>query len=160
MGSGGSKANKSGSNLEWIVESMINKYNYKEFDIKNKNAFVHCRDLLGGKWYVKQAYIGKTIYDTPRYCDFITFNENKHNTELLAIECKWQETSGSVDEKYPYLVYNISISRINTIIILDGDGYREGAKKWLYNMVDEIMYLKAVYSIKEFKKLVNSNSLL
>lgn len=153
--SSGKKANLSGSNLESFVENILKKYNYLEFSSSDKRYFINCKDELGGRWYVRQAYIGKSIYDTDRLCDFLIFDEGGYK-DFLVIECKWQSSPGSVDEKYPFLVYNIMKSKIETIILLDGGGYKEGAKKWLYKVAKEITCLKMVCSMKEFQKAVNS----
>ena len=155
----GAKANKTGRRLETFVENTLKEYNYSEFDPQQKHDFINCKDKLDGKWYAKQAYIGQSIYDTPRHCDFLIFDEKKYN-EFLAIECKWQASSGSVDEKYPFLVHNITLSKIQTIILLDGGGYKEGAKKWLQAMVKELTWLCAVYDMKEFHNAVNSGLFL
>ena len=151
----GKKANTSGSNLESFVENILIKYNYLEFSREDRHYFLNCKDELGGRWYAKQAYIGKSIYDTDRFCDFLIYDETEYK-DFLAIECKWQSSSGSVDEKYPFLVYNIIYSKIDTIIILDGGGYKPGSKKWLYKIAKEATRLKMVCSMSEFQKAVNS----
>jgi hypothetical protein len=46
-----------------------------------------------------QLPVGSTIYDTERKCDFFIINSGKFPKGLI-IECKWQKSKGSVDEKY------------------------------------------------------------
>ena len=62
-----------------------------------------------------------------------------------------QQVKGSVDEKYPFLVNNIQKSKIDTIIVLDGKGYKPGAEKWLKAQVKG--YLKKVIDIEKFQQL-------
>ena len=38
---------------------------------------------------------------------------------------------GSVEEKYPFEIECIAQGQYKTIIVLDGGGYSEGARKWL-----------------------------
>lgn len=68
----------------------------------------------------------------------------------LIIESKWQEKAGSVDEKYPYLVNNIKNRYpVPTIVVIGGDGIRDGAAQWLREQVDGAQ-LYAVLSMEEF----------
>lgn len=46
----------------------------------------------------------------------------------LVIQCKWQASSGSVEEKYPFEVLNIQKDEYPTIIVLDGGGYSKGSE--------------------------------
>ena len=78
--------------------------------------------------------------------------------DKLAAEIKWQEVSGSVDEKFPYILENIrKKSPFKTIIIMDGDGFKEGIKEWLYSQVDDKFI--GVFSLTEFIKWVNHGGL-
>ncbi len=143
----GKEANKSGIRLENWVETLI-KDNHYHFVPANRYK---ASKELDQKIYSKQIVIGKTIYDTNRKCDFITYNPYTTKTEIV-IECKWQDVGGSVDEKYPFLVLNIKKIGINTIIILDGDGYKKKAKEWLKEQVNGC--LLEVMSLTEFAKYV------
>lgn len=51
-----------------------------------------------GKWFMRDVYY-RTIYNTRGRHEFVLCNERN----LLTVECKFQETGGSVDEKLPYL---------------------------------------------------------
>ena len=51
--------------------------------------------------------------------------------DCLVIQCKWQASPGSVEEKYPFEVLSIQLNEFNTIIVLDGGGYSKGAEMWL-----------------------------
>lgn len=60
----------------------------------------------------------------------------------IRIECKWQQSAGSVDEKLPYLYLNTieAMPEKHIVIIIDGDGFKEGAKKWLRDAVKDKKY--------------------
>ena len=49
----------------------------------------------------------------------------------MVIQCKWQASKGSVEEKYPFEVLSIQLNEFATIIVLDGSDYSPGAAFWL-----------------------------
>jgi len=51
----------------------------------------------------------------------------------VRIECKWQQSSGSVDEKYPYVYLNAveAMPEDHIIIVLGGSGAKKEAVEWL-----------------------------
>ena len=76
----------------------------------------------------------------------------------LVIESKWQQSTGSVDEKFPYLVLNIkSRTPFKTVVVLDGGGYKPNAAKWLRAQTDD--KLIHVFDMAEFHKWVNKNGI-
>lgn len=81
----------------------------------------------------------------------------KHKYETR-IECKWQRSTGSIDEKFPYLYLNCieAMPEKNIIIIIDGGGCKQGALNWLKNSIQEFKYQNdnskniRVFSLMEF----------
>src|SRR3990167_911590 len=133
--SSGKKANRTGSRLEQFVEQALKDAGYTEFWNFKKTAFEN-RKTIGGKQYMTQLVVGQTIYETTRKCDFFIVNRERFPDDLI-IECKWQQSSGSVDEKYPFLLFNILKTGIPTIVLMDGDGYKPAAMAWLKAQVHE-----------------------
>jgi len=80
-------------------------------------------------------------------------------TKSIRIECKWQQSSGSVDEKFCYLYHNCLIMPEKTIIIvIDGDGARKSAVEWLKNIANNTTSKELyVFNLCEFIKWVNKN---
>lgn len=155
--SSGSKANRTGNTLERFVQQALDDRDYVEFWNYKKQVFAN-RKMIGGKQYSKQVPIGDTIYDTERKCDFLIINRDKFPDDLI-IECKWQQSKGSVDEKYPYLIYNIIRTGIPTVVLLDGGGYKQAAMKWLRENVNQRGALIGVWTMAEFQKEVNNGFL-
>lgn len=155
--SSGRKANKTGNNLERFVEQALKDKGYAEFWNHKTQAFI-CRSIIGGKQYSKQLLVGTTIYETERKCDFFIVNRDKFPNDLI-IECKWQQSGGSVDEKFTLLVFNIVKTGIPTVIILDGGGYRKQAQDWLKDQVNPKGALIGVWTMAEFQKEVNNGFL-
>lgn len=155
--SSGSKANRTGNNLERFIQQALIAKGYAEFWNHKKQVFAN-RALVGGKQFVKQVPVGHTIYETVRKCDFLVINREKFPDSLI-IECKWQQSKGSVDEKYPFLLYNIILTGIPTVILLDGGGYKAAALKWLKEMVNKNGALIGVWTMSEFQMEVNNGFL-
>jgi hypothetical protein len=155
--SSGSKANKTGNTLERFVQQALNDRGYVEFWNHKKQLFDN-RKIVGGKQYSKQLCVGQTIYETDRVVDFFVFNRERFPKDLI-IECKWQQSGGSVDEKYPLLVFNIVKTGIPTVILLDGGGYRKQAMAWLKDQVNPKGAIIGVWTMAEFQKEVNNGFL-
>nr|WP_233417933.1 Dam family site-specific DNA-(adenine-N6)-methyltransferase [Rickettsia conorii] len=89
--------------------------------------------------------------------DFILYHPERH-PNCLVIESKWQQSGGSVDEKYTDLVLNIKKQGIyDTIIIIDGDGYKKEALKCFKDQVGS--NLIEVFSMSEFTSWVNKKKI-
>lgn len=151
---GGSQANYTGTVLEQYILSRLTERGYT---LVPQRRFIPAR-YLEQPIYSRRFHIGSSIYNTPQYCDFILYHPKKWPNNLV-IESKWQQTSGSVDEKYPYLVLNIQMKyQCPTILILDGGGYKKGAEKWVRSQAGNGNLLN-VFSMKEFATWVNKRNL-
>lgn len=70
----------------------------------------------------------ETIYGTVGRSEFGLFLPERD----IRIECKWQAVSGSVDEKFPYVLANmLQCAELEIIIICDGNGAKRQAVQWL-----------------------------
>lgn len=155
--SSGSRAVSTGNLLERFVEDCLRRKGYQEFWNHKEQLFIN-RKIVGGRQYARQIICGNTIYETPRKVDFLVLNR-KLFPEGLIIECKWQQSQGSVDEKYPYLLFNIIKTAIPTIILIDGNGYRPAAIKFLREEASKYGALKNTWTMSEFQKEVNNGFL-
>jgi hypothetical protein len=82
----------------------------------------------------------ETIYGHKGNTEFL-LKSKEYNREIR-IECKWQQSPGSVDEKFPYLYLNCieSMPEDDIIVIVDGNGYKEGALNWLKSAISTKKY--------------------
>ena len=121
----GTKANKNGISLENLVEDCVVEYlcvpseRYSQTDLREDI-------LLKGVPYTN-------IYGSNRCrSEFVLCLEGRE----IRIECKAQHSAGSVDEKLPYLYMNFTqtIEEDEAIIVIEGDGFKKGAKEWLRSM--------------------------
>lgn len=157
----GGKANEFGKRLETIVETTLQTHGY--INLCNKlPEKLRLETLLYyatvPKRYGKQVYIGKGIYETDIKVDFYVVGLSTIPNRLI-IECKWQQTPGSVDEKFPYLNLNIQEHyQEKTIVIIAGTSAREGAINWFEKRVKDNPSLLAVYnSMDSFMAWANRN---
>ena len=64
-----------------------------------------------------------------------------------------------MDDKYPKLLFDILKTGIPTVVLLDGEGYRPAAKKWLEEQAHPKSALIGVWTMQEFQKAVNNGFL-
>ncbi|MEA5514889.1 PD-(D/E)XK nuclease superfamily protein [Nodularia sp. UHCC 0506] len=152
----GGRANQAGRILETNVESILIGHSYFQVGNHVSQEFLLTANLLK-KRYAKQVNIGSGIYQTSLKVDFYVVGSPVMPSGLI-IECKWQESGGSVDEKFPYLNLNIQNSYpAPTIVVIGGEGMREGAIQWLRRQVTSNNNLLAVQTLDRFIAWTNKN---
>ncbi len=151
--SGGSRANRRGKEFEKSIEGVLEDIGY-QFVNSDRFSIMQDKEPI----YTRQYKIGKDIYGTDRKVDIILYHPQLW-INWLVIECKWQTSEGSVDKKYPFEVFSIEYNKYDTIMILDGGGYSEKAKKWLYDQAGIKKRLKYVFNKIEFSRFVSKGKL-
>lgn len=68
--------------------------------------------------------VGKTIIGKNRRVDVFVLDEE--NQRSLAIECKYQRTKGTTDEKIPYALQDLAAMWIPGCLCYAGDGWSKG----------------------------------
>lgn len=139
------------------MENALKEFGYTEFWDHKEQVFAN-RHSVGGKQYAKQVVVDTTIYGNPRRADFLILNPDLYPNGLI-VECKWQESEGTVDEKYPYLLYNIIKTAVPTVVLLDGGGYKKAAEAWLKDQANPERALIGVWNMAEFQRKVNNGFL-
>jgi hypothetical protein len=149
----GARAVTFGNVLEKTIEGVLQGHGYYQIgqDVPQKQRL---DDLLNSqilpKRYARQVYIGPSIYGTDLYVDFYIIG-SQSIAEGLIIECKWQQTAGSVDEKLPYVNLNIQTCYpVPAVVLIDGGGMKEGAIAWLKSQVSVNPNLLAVHTLSSF----------
>ena len=89
----------------------------------------------------RQVVMGDRIWGTRRHVDIVL---SKPDTErMLGIECKYQRSKGTVDEKIPLTVEDMEDWPIRGIVVLHGEGFSRDFRP----------FLKGRGHIVEFKRL-------
>ena len=150
----GRSANITGNQLEVAVQTVLLN---KGFEIEMYRKWEKESENYGKELLLKNVPF-ETIYGHKGNTEFLLISEKYHLR--IRIECKWQQSAGSVDEKLPYLYLNTieAMPEKDIIILIDGDGFKKGAKTWLRNAVKEKLYTDEtnndtnvmVFSLAEF----------
>ena len=145
--------NKTGNNLESFVDSALRTQGYRQVEESELQAYI-VNEKSG--YYARQVKLGKGIYGTGIQADFMICRDS--SKQPLIIECKWQQSGGTADEKLPFLVTNIRERYPHqTCVVIDGPGFRPGAITWLKQMKDK--KIVAVLQMQEFQTWVNNGGL-
>jgi hypothetical protein len=72
----------------------------------------------------REVRVGKSIIGKNRSVDILCVCERKDRA--FAIECKFQDSQGSVDEKIPYAIEDLRASPVAGCISYAGKGFSEG----------------------------------
>lgn len=123
----GGQANKTGSVLESQVQNTFCQYGFTVMAHKDYKK----GPPLFGDLLVKD-YPYDSIYGHKAKSEFLALSASRGMR--ARIECKWQHRTGSVDEKFPYLMLNCErVEEPLVIILIDGGGYKPGALEWIKN---------------------------
>jgi len=76
-----------------------------------------------------------SIYGLPMRVDFFVWHPVKYPDGLI-IECKYQETSGSADEKFPYTIACLRNIGLPAILLLVGKGAKRCSVDWCLQQQD------------------------
>lgn len=72
----------------------------------------------------RELYLGKTVIGKNRRIDIFVVHEA--SAAVLAIECKYQDSPGTVDEKVPYALQDLEAMDVPAYIVYAGEGFSEG----------------------------------
>lgn len=116
-----------------IKDVLSNIFIENGYEILNQSQ-LEKRELVPEQYVLTRARY-TSIYGHNTSSDFLIVN---FGTNLrLRVEIKFQKLSGSVDEKLPYLYINSVSSHIDDVLfIVEGNGFKLGAKKWLKEQVN------------------------
>ena len=138
---GGAIANRQGNILEQQVRQAFASHGFREVALPG----VPVPDLL-----VRRVPY-QSIYGHRGVTEFLAVSASRGLA--IRIECKWQQSQGSVDEKFPYLYLNCiqAMPEREIILLIDGNGYKPGALAWLKQAVaSQDAKLIHVFNLVEF----------
>lgn len=77
-----------------------------------------------------EVSLGTSILGKPRRVDLLVIERDApvagSPRRALAVECKYQDSAGTVDEKIPYALQDLAAMRIPGAIVYAGTGFSEG----------------------------------
>lgn len=123
---GGALANRQGNILEQQVRQAFASHGFREV------AFAEYEKLASGSTLpgvpVPDLLVRRvpyqSIYGHRGVTEFLAVSASRGLA--IRIECKWQQSQGSVDEKFPYLYLNCiqAMPEREIILLIDGNGYK------------------------------------
>lgn len=141
----GGLANRSGNTLE---ATIIGTLGSKGFTTVNYNAYMKNPAQYGSELLLRHVPF-VSIFGHKAKSEFVL--DSQRYGLKIRIECKWQQSSGSVDEKFPYLYLNCieSMPESKIFIIADGGGAKASSIEWLRKACQEKRYTTEASMSKE-----------
>ncbi len=87
-------------------------------------AYIHHQYSELGLVVYREVNLGKTIIGKDRQID--VFVLRPHDQKAIAIECKYQDALGSVDEKIPYALDDLEALWVPGCLVYAGRGWSRG----------------------------------
>lgn len=127
----GARANQNGKVFE---DMMIPLFKANGFEIFTESELKKI-DVTNIKRYVVKNAHYITIYNEKGRTEFVIVDDLRR----IRVEAKYQASQGSVDEKFPYMLLNgiEQYPESEVIFVVDGGGYKKGARKWLEEHIKE-----------------------
>ncbi len=91
---------------DWLAAYLVHNYGHR------------------GLTVYREVSLGKSIIGKNRKIDILAL-EGKTN-KALGIECKYQETAGTADEKIPYTLDDLEAMHVPAFVCYAGDGFSRG----------------------------------
>lgn len=148
----GAMANKNGKIFE---KMMIPVFEDNAFPVLTEKKYLKNQEKYAtyNRIVLKNAKY-TNIYGTTGQTEFVLIDGERR----IRIEAKYQSVAGSVDEKYPNMFLNAieAYPEDEVIFVVDGGGYRAGARKWIQTAIDTDFHgYKSQYH-KDFKLMTIS----
>ena len=146
----GRQANQNGKAFEDQISQRLKSNGYVQMD--------HIPEEREQPFFIYQ-YRGTftSIYGLPMRVDFYVWHPVKYPDGLI-IECKYQETSGSADEKFPYTIACLRKIGLQAILLLIGKGAKRCSVEWCLQQQDDQLMVFADF--ESFFKAVNRGFIL
>ena len=151
--SSGQRAHQTAAVLKAFICNLLKESGY---DYVHPHRF-QAACCLKKPIFSAEYLVGKDLYGKDHKCDFILYHPVRYPRALI-IESKWQQSTGSVDEKFPFWVLTIKKSGLDTIVVLDGGGYFKGAECWLRQQAGKDNLLH-VFNMKDMQIFYNNGRL-
>jgi len=76
-----------------------------------------------------EVRVGRRIYGKRRKIDIVLRKPNSE--KILGVECKYQRTPGTAEEKIAIIIHDIDYWPIPGIVVIDGPGFSPEVKAYL-----------------------------
>lgn len=156
----GGRAYRSGIDFEDEFEKTLLRRGFKPYD-GSSGDFLGNIHKMKQRYYMRGVGLGLSVYgkhiknrkptEGNQTSDFMLSGVKGH-PRGLRVECKFQDCSGSADEKLLYLNENVEIAGYKTFVVWGGSGFRSGAIDCLKYKAKQNKYMIGVFDSKELRK--------
>jgi hypothetical protein len=87
-------------------------------------GYIHHNFAAHGLVVYREVSLGKTIIGKDRQIDVFVMRES--DQKAIAIECKYQDSLGTVDEKIPYALADLEALWLPGVLVYAGSGWSRG----------------------------------
>lgn len=127
----GRKANNNGRYFEQLIAQSLRSRGYAEYQqVPVAPQFAFFIYQHRGRF--------SSIYGIDMTVDFYVWHPGKYPNGLI-IECKYQETQGTADEKFPYTILSLKKAGIPVILLVIGQGAKRKAIGWCLSQQSEML---------------------
>lgn len=77
----------------------------------------------------RQVRVGRRVWGAERRIDLVL--QDRQAARRLGIECKYQGTSGTAEEKIPAIIRDIAAWPIDGLVVIAGEGFSGNMKAYL-----------------------------
>lgn len=144
-------ANKSGIKLETRLTMFLNDNDIPVFDYKNLKT-KSSLELDELPYYGITQYKHLDIFNANARIDILLINNTLG--KKFYIECKNQAVGGSVDQKFPYYIHNITNNKYDgeLVFLLNTRGIRSNVLNWLVENSEKYNYY--ILSIDNMERIL------
>ena len=86
----------------------------------------------------KEVKAARRLWGQRRYIDVVLTDEK--TAKRLGIECKFQATAGTAEEKIPATIQDMEHWPIPGIVVIDGEGFSENMQGYLISTVKVVWF--------------------
>lgn len=161
---GGVTANATGKAFEGEIQALVVAHGYRVLAHREWTPAASS-DASGENLLLTNAPY-QNIYGGNARSEFLLLPKGREE-DAIRIEAKWKQSFGSTDERLAYLYLNAvsAYPENHVIIVVDGDGWREGAVAWLREAAASKAYTTPqtvdkkieVMNLKQFESWVEQN---
>ena len=129
----GAAANRNGAIVEQMLIPAFTRCGFPVYS--ERQIQMHPELVTNCNRYVMTNASYTSIYGSTRSrTEYLII----HVDRQIRVEVKFQVSNGSVDEKYPYMLLNAiyAYPEKEVVFIVDGGGYKDGAREWLQCQID------------------------
>jgi hypothetical protein len=151
--SAGSKATKTSQNFRAQIKTTFEVNGFSEISAEEMQVILSDRTPVSIPVFARNVEIGHDIYGNQWRADFVYARGRVRRV----VHARWQQSSGSVDQKFPFFVENAKRLEFKSIFVLGGDGFKKGARAWLSSQ--KSLKIREVLSEEEFQEWANNGNL-